>query len=97
MATQVEGSVPLIIRGQWISTKFMQQLADVHVPSGRGEVKACSAPAVSDVWVEATLQQPLGVGELSIDAGLEQGHISLGRVVHKHVGHGGCGGRTLLQ
>lgn len=77
MATQVEGRVPLVICGQWISSKLMQQLADVHIPSGRGEVKARSASAVSDIWIKATFQKPLGIGEVPIDASLEQGHVSL--------------------
>lgn len=87
MATQVEGCVPLIIRGQWVGTKLMQQLADVHVPSGGGQVEACSTSAVSDIWVKAAFQKPLGIGEVSIDASLKQGHVSLRRVIHKDVRH----------
>lgn len=87
MATEVERRVALIVRGQRIRTKLMEQLTDVHVPSGRGKVKAGSASAVTDIWVKATFQKPLGIGEVSIDARLKQGHISLGRIIHKNVGH----------
>lgn len=64
MTAEMQGCVPLIIRGQQISTKFVQQLADVHVPAGCREVKARSAPAVANVGVKATLQKPLGIVEV---------------------------------
>lgn len=87
MTTEMKSCVPLIICGQKISTKFMQQLADVYVPAGCSKVKACSAPAVTDVGVKATFQKPLGIVKVPVDAGLQQGHVSLRRIIYKNVGH----------
>lgn len=92
MATEVQRRVALVVRGQEVSTKLVQQLADVHVATGRSEVQPRAAAAVADVGVEATFQQALGVVEVTIDAGLQQGDAGLRRVVHEDVGHGGASG-----
>ena len=70
MTAEMKSCVPLIICGQKVSSEFMQQLADVYVPAGCCKVKACSAPAVTNIWVKATFQKPLGIVKVSINTGL---------------------------
>lgn len=68
MATEVKRCVPLVVCGQKVSPKFMQQLADVHIAPGCGEVQACPAPSVTDIWIKATFEKPFGIIEVSVDA-----------------------------
>lgn len=55
MATQVQRCVSLIISGQQISSKLVQEAADVHIPSGGSQVEAGATPVVTDVGVTPRL------------------------------------------
>ena len=50
-------------------------------------MQACAAPVVPDVGIASRLQEPLGEGQVSIDAGLQQRHVGLRRVVDEDIGH----------
>lgn len=55
MATQVQCCVSLIISGQQISSKLVQEAADVHIPSGGSQMEAGATPVVTDVGVTPRL------------------------------------------
>lgn len=50
-------------------------------------MQAGTAPVVADVGVASRLEKPLGEGQVSIDAGLQQRHVGLRRVVDEDIGH----------
>lgn len=50
-------------------------------------MQAGAAPVVADVGVTSRLQEPLGKGQVSVDAGLQQRHAGLRRVVDEDIGH----------
>lgn len=46
-----------------------------------------AAPVVTDVGVASRLEEPLGERQVSIDAGLQQRHVGLRRIVDEDIGH----------
>lgn len=46
-----------------------------------------AAPVVPDVGVASRLEEPLGERQVSINAGLQQRHVGLRRVVDEDIGH----------
>lgn len=55
MATQVKCCISLIIGRQQISSKLVQETADVHIASGGSQVEAGAPPVITDVGVTSCL------------------------------------------
>lgn len=70
VAAEVQRCVALVVGGEQVGAELVQQAADVDVAAGGGHMKAAAAPRVADVGVEAALQQPLGVCDVAVHAGL---------------------------
>lgn len=50
-------------------------------------MQARAAPVVADVGVATCLKEPLRERQVSINAGLQQRHICLRRIVDEDIGH----------
>lgn len=50
-------------------------------------MQARAAPVVTDVGVASRLEEPLGERQVPVDAGLQQRHVGLRRVVDEDIGH----------
>lgn len=50
-------------------------------------MQAGAAPVVTDVGVASCLEEPLGKRQISVDAGLQQRHVGLRRIVDEDIGH----------
>ncbi len=87
MPTHVQCRVALWVSGQQISTKLMQQRADLHVSPSGSQMQSGPSAAVPGVWVKSGLQEPFSVSEIPVDAGLQQWHGGLQGVVDEDVGH----------